>query len=946
MEATLTFIKKRDGRRVPFDTEKIKTAVKKAFLANNINDELIFEKLTQDVVRIVDEKYYKEDLGGDSEIIPSVENIQDIVEIVLIQHGYAGIAKAYILYREKHKELREEKTLKDIRASKLSVIKRDGRLETFDADVIKYELEKMSFNLKYVDAEVIIEEVCKTVYSNIPTKEIHDLMVNCAKTHIEEHYNYSYLTARLVLDHLYEDVLGVHLYSDKIKSVYREKFVHYLEQGVDLELLTPELKNFDCRKIAAALEPARDLLFQYLGVQTIFDRYLLKTREKPQTVFELPQWMWMRVAMGLALKEKDKEERAIEFYQVLSNMYAVSSTPTLFNSGTTHPQMSSCYLNTVEDSMEGIFKNYADNAQLSKWAGGIGTDWTTVRATGAFIKGTNGFSQGIIPFLKIFNDVALAVNQGGKRKGAMAAYLEVWHRDIEEFIELKKNTGDERRRAHDIHTACFISDLFLQRVRQRGSWTLFSPDSVPELHELSGKKFKERYEFYEKQDIHGAKKINAVELWRKILTLLYETGHPWITFKDPINVRSPQDHVGVVHCSNLCTEITLNTSNEETAVCNLASLNLARMIRDRQLDEDLLSQTVTTVMRMLDNVIDNNFYPTAESKNSNFRHRPVGLGIMGYQDALYQLEIPFDSEDNLSFSDRSMELISYYAILASSNLARERGAYPSYTGSKWDRGLFPYDTMGLLEEERGEKLKVNHEARLNWSKVRENVKKYGIRNSNSMAIAPTATIANIAGVVPCVEPTYKNIYMKENLSGNFCVINRYLIDALEKLSLRNKTIINQIKLNNGSVQGIKEFSPEIRRRFKETFEIDQQWIIKAAALRQKWVDQSCSTNIFLKTTSGKVIEETYLMAWEYGLKTTYYLRTLGASQVSKTIADQAEIMRQIRLEVTEKPTVVVQDIPQVTVDIESPKEEKEESAAVPVGVPACKINDPDCEVCE
>jgi len=593
-EQNLT-VKTRDGKEVSFDPERIRLAVKKAFLANNISDELIFGSVTSDVVKILEAKYAPE--RDQPQGVPTIENIQDLVEIVLIQQGYVKIARAYILYREKHTEKRQEKTLEDIRSAKLSVVKRTGGKATFDAEYIREQITKVSAGLNKVSVIALVDEVCKTVYNGIPTHEIQNLLINTIKNGFEKHYQYSALASRMVLDQLYQNILGAPIFTPGVDEGHVEKFNAYIEQGIGLELLDPELLKFDLKKIASALDPNRDLLFYYLGVQTIFDRYLLRDREKTQRVFELPQWMWMRVAMGLALREEKREDRAIEFYHALSNLYVVSSTPTLFNSGTTHPQMSSCYLNTVDDSLEGIFKNYADSAQLSKWAGGIGTDWTSVRATGAKIKGTNGQSMGIIPFVKIFNDVALAVNQGGKRKGAMAAYLEIWHRDIEEFMELKKNTGDERRRAHDIHTACFINDLFMQRVRDNGDWTLYSPDTVPELHDLYGKAFREKYEAYEKREIHGSKKVKALELWRKMLTMLFETGHPWVTFKDPMNIRSPQDHVGVIHNSNLCTEITLNTSQDETAVCNLASINLSKMISQGKLHEPRLAQTVTTAMR-------------------------------------------------------------------------------------------------------------------------------------------------------------------------------------------------------------------------------------------------------------------------------------------------------------------------------------------------------------
>jgi ribonucleoside-diphosphate reductase alpha chain len=870
----VTTVKKRNGKIVRFDVDKIRIAIKKAFLANNMSNDLASYTLTQGVINIIQTKFNEKN-------IPTVEHVQDAVEIVLISQGYTEIARRYMLYREKHKVLREAKTLAQIQSAQLYVL-RNGKEEVFEQERIQRKLDKIAVGLDKVAVYGIVDEICKTVYNKIPVKEIDQLILNCVKAKIEEHYNYSLFSSRLVLNALYEGVLQTPLYGENLESMYQYKFVSYIDKGVELGLLDPKLKEYNLEKISQALISSRDLLFHYLGVQTFEDRYLLKTRVKPQRVFELPQWLWMRVAMGLAINEENKEERAIEFYNILSQFYLVSSTPTLFNSGTTHSQMSSCYINVLEDSMEGIFKNYADCAQLSKWAGGIGTDWTPVRSKGTKIRGTNGESQGIIPFIKIYNDVALAVNQGGKRKGAMAAYLEVWHADLYEFLELRKNTGDERRRAHDIHTSLFICDTFMKRVKSRGKWTLFSPDKVKDLHNLYGRAFEERYEWYENQNIDGAIQLDAVQLWRKILTMLYETGHPWITFKCPINIRSPQDHVGVIHSSNLCTEITLNTSKEETAVCNLASINLSKMIKDKQLNQALIKETITTGMRMLDNVIDNNFYPIPEAKKSNLRHRPVGLGVMGYQDALYQLGIDFDSAENLDFADQSMEMISYYAILSSSLLAKEKGTYSSYKGSKWERGIFPLDTIDLLEKERGEKVHVNRDSKLDWEVVKQHVREHGMRNSNTMAIAPTATIANITGVVPCVEPIYKNIYMKENLSGNFIVINRYLIDALEERGLWDKNILNKIKLNDGSLAEVEEIPQDLKRRFKEVFEIDARWVVESAARRGKWIDQAASTNIFLSTSSGKVVSDVYMRAWELGMKTTYYLRTLAATQVTKT----------------------------------------------------------------
>jgi ribonucleoside-diphosphate reductase alpha chain len=908
------YIKKRDGQKALFNADKITNAIKAAFLAcQKVIDEKTYDEISLAVVNSLESKYTESS-------VPSVEHTQDIVELELMRSGHTDVAKSYILYRERHKLAREAKLLNEIKANKLFVITDENQEVSFNSDFVYAKLNRLSKDLDKIDTEEILDDICKNVYNKMPVTEIDDLVVNTTKAHIEKHYNYSYLSSRMVLDRLYKNTIGAGYGAEALKKEHALQFVDYIAKGIEIDMLNPELaEKFNLVELGEALNIDRDKDFLFLGLQTIVDRYLLRERNPERTIFELPQWLWMRVSMGLALLEDDPTKRAIQFYEQLSEMNLVCSTPTLFNSGTTHSQMSSCYLNTVDDSMEGIFKNYGDNAQLSKWAGGIGTNWTAVRSKNAFIHGTNGKSQGVIPFLKIYNDIALAVNQGGKRKGAMAAYLEIWHADVEEFMELKKNTGDERRRTHDIHTAVFIPDLFMKRVKERKDWTLFSPDTVPELHDAYGRKFNELFEHYESLNLAGAKTIPAVDLWRKLLTMLFETGHPWITFKDACNVRSPQDHVGVVRNSNLCTEITLNTSQEETAVCNLASINLSKMITDGKLDETKVRATASVAMRMLDNVVDNNFYPTKESKVSNMRHRPVGLGVMGYQDALYQIKIDFDSDENVEFADRSMELISHASLLASANLAKERGAYESFKGSKWDRGLMPIDTVDLLAKERGEEIKVPRGAHCDWNEVRSAIKEFGIRNSNCMAIAPTATISNIAGTVPCVEPTYKNIYMKENLSGNFVVINKYLVDALDEVGLWNKTVLAKIKIQNGSVLDVDDIPLDLRHRFKETFEIDSEWVLKAAARRAKWIDQSASTNIFLKTTSGRILAETYMNAWEMGLKTTYYLRTLAASQVTKTV------------ELEQQATV--------------PKKE-EELVVAAQQFKACSIEDPDCEACQ
>ncbi|MGE4169262.1 MAG: ribonucleoside-diphosphate reductase subunit alpha [Candidatus Margulisiibacteriota bacterium] len=910
--ALIHYIIKRNGQKVPFDKARIFSAIEKAFLSENKVDTAAVAKLTEEVVYAMIARS-----GNNDTTI--VESVQDVVEEMLMKAGYHKIARNYIVYREMHKQVRQQKVLDKIREKQLQVKVSETETVIFDSKSIEEQLRQLAPDLMRVSITEMVEAVTKQVYDNIPKHEIDLLVLTAARERIELHYDYAHLASRIAISNeLYGKILGEPMNSPRLAELYKEKFADYVAKGISYEMLNPELAGFDLEKLAAALNPERDKLFYYLGVQILIDRYFLRDRSLEKNIYELPQWFWMRVAMGLALKEADKEARAIEFYNVLSQMDLVSSTPTLFNSGTTHSQMSSCYLNLAGDSLNSIFKLYADNANLSKWAGGIGSDFTYVRATGSKIKGTNGMSQGVIPFIKIFNDVALAVNQGGKRKGAMCAYMEMWHLDYEQFLELKKNTGDERRRAHDVNTASWIPDLFMKRVQQDQDWTFFCPADVPELHDLYGKAFEAKYVEYEAANLPRAKKVKALDLWRKMLTMLYETGHPWMTFKDAANVRNPQDHCGVIHSSNLCTEITLNTSKDETAVCNLASLNLARMIKDGALDEAKIAKTVEVGIRMLDNVIDNNFYPIPEAEKANFRHRAVGLGLMGYQDALFQVGIAFDSEANLEFADQSMEMISYYAIKASALLAQERGTYPSYDGSKWSRGLFPLDTLMVLEEQRGQAIQVNKAQRLDWAALKAQVAQHGMRNSNTMAIAPTATIANISGVYPCTEPVYKNIYMKENLSGNFIVINRYLIDELEKLGLWNPDMVAKIKLYNGSIQDIEEIPVAIKAKYKETFEIDGKWIIGAAARRSKWIDQAASTNVFSNTTSGKALSDIYMAAWEQGLKTTYYLRTLGASQITKMSVTDAVV--------AEKPAV------EQPVPAEMPK--------------ACLINDPDCEACQ
>lgn len=923
----IQFIQRRTGEIVPFERKKIKNAIFAAAMSVGGDDERRAEEITDKVIEHLNTTYANQ--------IPNVENIQDIVETALLENGHVKTARAFIIYRAKQAGYREKEKdllLEKMKKHEVTVVLNDGSVVPFDMEKIITSVTVAADNLSKTKVEEVVMDACRNLYNGVKIPEIELAVINSAKTKIEKHPQYSFLSARLLLQKIYKEVFGHSVYENlkELQGLYATGMKEYLEYGIANKLLDPRLKNFDLAQIQAAIKPERDLLFQFLGIQTVYDRYLLKTVTRPQRVFELPQWMWMRVAMGLALSEKaeDQTKWAIEFYNTLSQMHLLSSTPTLFNAGTVHSQMSSCYLNTVSDDLGHIFKVFGDCAQLSKFAGGIGTDWTNIRSKNAHIKGTNGASQGVIPFLKIFNDTALAVNQGGKRKGAMAAYLEPWHGDFEEFIEAKKNTGDERRRLHDINTAAWIPDLFMKRVRENGKWTFFSPSEVPDLHDLYGEAFEKRYEEYEQMNLPSAKTVEALNLWRRMLTMLYETGHPWITFKDAANVRNPQSHKGVVHNSNLCTEITLNTSEKETAVCNLASLNLERMITNGKLDEEKLAKTVRMGMRMLDNVIDNNFYPTKEAEFSNKQHRPVGLGVMGFQGALYQIGVAFDSEAGVNFSDESMEMVSYYSILASSEMAAERGKYESYDGSKWSQGVFPYDTVDLYEKERKVPVIVDRQRKMDWKKVYDSVKKNGMRNSNCMAIAPTATISNIAGTTPCIEPTFKNIYMKENLSGSFVLINHYLVEELESLGLWNENMVNKIKYYNGSVQQISEIPADVRAKYKETFEIDSQWVIDSAARRSKWIDQAASTNIFLSTTSGKILNDTYMRAWECGLKTTYYLRTLAVSQVEKTIEMKEEV------KITPKETVVTES---VTVT-----EPTSSSAAAKFAA----MDEPECEACQ
>jgi len=965
----LTKIKKRNGSIVEFDRDRIESAVQKAFNACGIIvDSGFFPSLTDEVVSLLE--------GRVSEgVIPGVEDVQDIAERIIAQHGYFDVARAYIIYRYEHTKQRvakQQELREKIERNELVVIKRSGAREQFMLEKLERCLSYFTVGLEnQIDKALVALQCRNDLYDGVATQEVFHGLVMATRALIEVDPAYSRLASRLLLHSLYREAIGEGFDVSKLEQQYRSAFVANIKKGVEIGRLDPRLLTFDLEGLSRELVLERDDLLRYLGTQVLYDRYFLRDPYAKQ-VLETPQAFWMRVAMGLALKEKEKMRYAREFYEVASTLRYVPSTPTLFHAGTEHPQLSSCYLNTVTDSLDHIFKVISDNAQLSKWSGGIGTDWSNVRATGALIKGIGVESQGVVPFLKVSNDATHAINRSGRRRGAACVYLEAWHYDIEDYLELRKNTGDERRRTHDINTANWIPDLFMKRVQEDGGWTLFSPHEVPDLHHLYGKRFEKRYGKYEQDARDGkmqlTKTVKARDLWKKMLSMLYETGHPWITFKDPCNVRSPQDHVGVVHSSNLCTEITLNTSEEETAVCNLGSINFAKHMKGRELDIDLLARTIPVAMRMLDNVVDVNYYPTKEARASNLRHRPVGLGVMGFQDALYMKGIQFDSEECVRFSDESMEVVAYHAILASSALARERGSYASYSGSKWDRGLFPVDTIDILEQERGQKIDMPRTSKLDWSVVRQSVRRYGMRNSNCLAIAPTATISNIAGTVPSIEPIYKNIYVKSNMSGDFTVVNPYLVEDLKSVGLWDYEMLGKIKYHDGTIQEIHEIPQEMRQKYKEVFEIDPVWLIKAAAYRGKWIDQSQSLNVFFHGASGKKLSDTYLYAWQIGLKTTYYLRTLAASQVEKATLDATEyagthlrkgsLLRQgsggqvgsaQQSEVRSAISIAV-SAPVPPIDTASALEQQVVPVAVATiavdTVPLCKIEDPDCESCQ
>ncbi|ASV98078.1 ribonucleoside-diphosphate reductase subunit alpha [Paraburkholderia aromaticivorans] len=879
---------RRNGSVVSFEPSKIAIAVTKAFLAVNGGQgaasarvrELV-EQLTQNVVRAL---VRSRPNGGTFHI----EDIQDQVELALMRGGEHNVARAYVLYREKRSQARGHDEQVAASSPGLNVTD-NGVTRPLDLAALRGIIELACSNLgDAVSADPIIAETVKNLYDGVPMSQVYDSAILAARTMIEKDPAYSQVTARILLHTIRREILEEEVTQTEMGERYAEYFPQFIKRGVQAELLDDKLLQFDLKRLGAALDNNRDLQFGYLGLQTLYDRYFL---HHDGVRIEMPQAFFMRVAMGLSLNEIDREARAIEFYNVLSSFDFMSSTPTLFNSGTRRSQLSSCYLTTVDDDLDGIYEALKENALLSKFAGGLGNDWTRVRALGSHIKGTNGKSQGVVPFLKVVNDTAVAVNQGGKRKGAVCAYLETWHLDIEEFLELRKNTGDDRRRTHDMNTANWIPDLFMKRVMEGGDWTLFSPSTCPDLHDKFGAEFETAYTAYEDKVARGEiklfKKIPAAQLWRKMLGMLFETGHPWITFKDPCNVRSPQQHVGVVHSSNLCTEITLNTSDAEIAVCNLGSVNLVAHLKEQAdgtlvLDHDKLKRTVSVAMRMLDNVIDINYYAVAKARNSNLKHRPVGMGIMGFQDCLHLLRTPYASEEAVKFADTSMEAVCYYAYYASTELAQERGRYSSYRGSLWDRGILPQDSVKLLAEARGGYVEVDSSESMDWTELRSRIAQYGMRNSNCVAIAPTATISNIIGVSACIEPTFQNLYVKSNLSGEFTVVNDYLVRDLKARGLWDEVMVADLKYFDGTLSRIDRIPADLRAIYATAFEVDPKWLVEAASRRQKWIDQAQSLNIYMGGASGKKLDEIYKLAWVRGLKTTYYLRTMAATHVEKS----------------------------------------------------------------
>ena len=941
---------RRSGDVVSFAPQKIAVALTKAFLAvrgaqgaasASVRDTV--NELTEGVVRALQRSRPN---GGTFHI----EDIQDQVELGLMRGGHQDVARAYVLYREARNQERAEQKKAAVAAAAAAAAKPalqvtdNGQRVPLDQERLQSLIASACRNLNAdIQSAPIVTETLRNLYDGVPIEEVFKASILAARTLIEKDPDYTYVTARLLLHTIVREVMGRDVAPAEMQAAYADYFPGFIQKGVDNELLNPELLNYDLPRLAKALKAERDQQFDYLGLQTLYDRYFLHVRK---TRIELPQSFFMRVAMGLALQEQDRNARAIEFYELLSSFDFMSSTPTLFNSGTLRSQLSSCYLTTVPDDLDGIYESIKENALLSKFAGGLGNDWTRVRALGSRIKGTNGESQGVVPFLKVVNDTAVAVNQGGKRKGAVCTYLESWHLDIEEFLELRKNTGDDRRRTHDMNTANWIPDLFMKRVMEKGDWTLFSPADTPDLHDLYGEAFEKAYTAYEakadKGELKLFKRVPAVDLWRKMLSMLFETGHPWITFKDPCNIRSPQQHVGVVHSSNLCTEITLNTSDTETAVCNLGSVNLSRHIKDGQIDHDKLRKTVNTAMRMLDNVIDINYYAVQKAKDSNLRHRPVGMGLMGFQDALYEMRTAYASQGAVEFADESMEAICFYAYWASTELAKERGTYSTFKGSLWDQGILPPDTLKLLEKARGGYVEVDRSAKLDWDALRAKIAKDGMRNSNCVAIAPTATISNIVGVDASIEPSFGNLSVKSNLSGEFTVINQYLVRDLKRLGLWDDVMVMDLKHFDGSLRAIDRVPQEIKNLYATAFEVSPEWLVEAASRRQKWIDQAQSLNIYMAGASGKKLHDTYMLAWLRGLKTTYYLRTTSATNIEKSTV-QSRVLNAVS---SGAPAASAAPAAKPAVSALEAAAAAARAQAPATDIKFCAIDDPGCEACQ
>ncbi|WP_395320104.1 ribonucleoside-diphosphate reductase subunit alpha [Variovorax sp. UC74_104] len=931
---------RRNGAVVPFEPNKIAIAMMKAFLAvhgtqgaASASVRETVDVLTQGVIRAL----VRSRPGGGTF---HIEDVQDQVELGLMRGGHHEIARAYVLYRERRTQERSKQGEQEAPATPALHVLDNGERVALDLNELKSLIESACEGLgDSITAAPIVAETMRNLYDGVPLDEVYKASILAARTLIEKDPDYTFATARLLLHTIFKEIIGREVLPAERATAYADYFPQFIKKGVDNDLLDEKLLQYDLARLGAALKPERDNQFDYLGLQTLYDRYFLHVRK---TRIELPQAFFMRVAMGLSLNEIDREARAIEFYEVLSSFDFMSSTPTLFNAGTLRSQLSSCYLTTVPDDLDGIYESIKENALLSKFAGGLGNDWTRVRALGSHIKGTNGESQGVVPFLKVVNDTAVAVNQGGKRKGAVCTYLETWHLDIEEFLELRKNTGDDRRRTHDMNTANWIPDLFMRRVMEKGTWTLFSPSNVPDLHDLFGADFEKAYVAYEEKAARGeikpSRTIQATDLWRKMLTMLFETGHPWITFKDACNVRSPQQHAGVVHSSNLCTEITLNTSDTETAVCNLGSVNLLQHLKDGKVDQEKLKKTVSTAMRMLDNVIDINYYAVKKARDSNLRHRPVGLGLMGFQDALYELRIPYASQEAVQFADESMEAICYHAYWASTELAKERGKYSSYKGSLWDKGILPIDSLDLLEKARGGYVEVDRSATLDWDALRSKIKADGMRNSNCVAIAPTATISNIIGVDASIEPCFGNLSVKSNLSGEFTVINHYLVRDLKRLGLWDDVMVMDLKHFDGSLRPIDRVPQDVKALYATAFEIETTWLVEAAARRQKWIDQAQSLNIYMAGASGKKLDDTYKLAWLRGLKTTYYLRTQSATHAEKSTVQSG------RLNAVSSGS----DAPSGMSALEAAAAAaKAQMSAIPAtDIAFCGVDDPTCEACQ